>query len=102
RVFEEEVFRRGEPDALEQRNHRGARSAPVRLLVFREWWGERLGDRSGRVQRGVRILMDELDRTPKAREVVAFLLPDVRALEEEPAAGWPEESGQHSPGRRFS
>ena len=86
RIFEQEVRGRRQANALEQRDHRGAGSSSVRLLVLRERRRQRLGDRPRRIQRCVRVLMNELHRTPKARKVLAFLLPDIGSLEQQPAA----------------
>ena len=76
-IFEQEVCRWREADALEQRDHRRAGRSPVSLLVLGQGWGERLRDRARRIQRRVWVLMDELDRAAKASEILALLLPDV-------------------------
>ena len=101
-IFEEEVRGRRQANALEQRDHRGAGGAPVCLLVLGERWRERLRDRAGRIQRRVGILMDELDRASKAREIFTLLLPDVGPLKKEPTARRSEETGEHPAGGRLS
>src|SRR2546430_1975261 len=102
RVLEKKIRGGSETDTLQQRDHRGACCSAVRLLVLREWRRERLCDPASRIQRRVRILMDELDRAPKARQVIPLLLPDVRAFEEEPATRGPQESSEHSSSGRLS
>src|SRR5438034_968934 len=72
------------------------------LLVLGERWRERLRDRAGRIQRRVGILMDELDRASKAREIFTLLLPDVGPLKKEPTARRPEETREHPASGRLS
>src|SRR2546423_12646415 len=87
REFPEEVVGRGEPHDAEQVADAVRRvAAPLRLLVAIDRRRQCLEDRARRIERRVRILVDELDRAAERGEVVALLLPDVLSLIEQPSA----------------
>src|SRR5438876_11854724 len=100
RIFRDEVLRRRQVDALQELVHRRER-LPSRagLLVAEERRREGLKYGARRVERRVRVLMDELHSLAEACQVSAFRLPDVLALVEKPATGGPKQPREEPSGR---
>src|SRR5256885_4895793 len=99
REFPEEVVGRGEPHDAEQVADAIRRvAAPLRLLVAIDRRRQCLEDRARRIERRVRILVDELDGAAERGEVVALLLPDVLPFIEQPSARRAEDAREHPAG----
>src|SRR5688500_1877976 len=103
RVLHEEVRGRGQSNALQKIRDRRDRATPIaRPFVTEERRGERLVDGPDRIERCVRILMDELDRTAKPRELLALGRPHVLSFKEKLPARRTKETREQPPGGGLS
>src|SRR5688572_2405414 len=99
RVLHEEVRGRGQSNALQKIRDRRDRATPIaRPFVTEERRGERLVHGPDRIERCVRILMNELDRAAKPRELLALARPHVLSFKEKLPARRAKETREQPPG----
>ena len=95
RVLEQEVLGWREVDLDQQVAGALQRlGVPAHETVMTQRRGHRVEDRVHRIERGIRVLVDVLDRAAVLAELVAVHAPDVLALEAHGAAGWPTQTGR--------
>src|SRR5262249_38088295 len=101
-VLGEEVIGRRHAHAAQELEYlRGCVAPPLCLAVTEERGGERVVDGAHRIQRGVGILVHELHRTAERGEALPPLLPYVRVLAQQTAAGRPQQAREQPARRRL-
>ena len=96
-LVQELLGRRQLDDTQEPRDLRHGVGAPARQTMVQQGRTERLIDRVDRVERGIRVLVDDLHGLAVHLERALRQRPDVAALEEHPPT-----AGSHQPGHHLA
>src|SRR5580698_9543650 len=93
---------RPQPDLIEQLGNPLLFGAACRQSMDAEWFADDIAGRHARIERGERILEDDLHRTPM-RPQLGFPEPgDIAAIEPDGAAGWFDQTQNAARDRRLA